>query len=193
MKAIVCEKYGPPDVLQVKEVPTPVPKDNEILIKNHATTVIMGDCELRGFRFPQYRIGLRLLMRIGFGVRGPRKRILGQQLSGEVEATGREVSRFEKGDPVFAATGLRLGAYAEYTCLPEDALVTTKPTNMTHAEASTIPVGGLEALHFMRRGSIQSGQSVLINGAGGSIGTIAVQLAKNQEAEVSAVDSSGKL
>lgn len=192
MKAIVCKKYGPPAVLQLKEVEKPIPKDNELLIKIHATTVLMGDCELRGLNFPQYGLWLRLLLRIGFGFRGPRKKILGQQLAGEIEGVGQHVTRFEKGDQVFAITGLGLGAYAEYTCLHENAIMSAKPANMTYEEASTIPVGGLEALHFMRKGNLQTGQRVLINGAGGSIGIIAVQLAKNYGAEVTAVDSAGK-
>ncbi len=192
MKAIVCTKWGPPEVLELREVEKPTPKDNELLIKIHATTVIVGDCEMRGFNLPQMGFGLRLLMRVGFGIRGPRKKILGQQLAGEIEAIGKDVTKFKEGDEVFAVTGFSFGTYAEYTCLSENIIVARKPTNMSYEEASTIPVGGLEALHFMREGNIQSGQRVLINGAGGSIGTIAVQLAKNYGAEVTAVDSAGK-
>ena len=192
MKAIVCLKWGPPDVLQLKEVEKPTPKDNELLIKIHATTVIAGDCEMRGINYPQMGFGLRLLMRVGFGIRGPRKKILGQQLAGEIESVGKDVTKFKEGDEVFAVTGFSFGAYAEYTCLSETKIVARKPTNMSYEEASTIPVGGQEALHFMREGNIQSGQRVLINGAGGSIGIIAVQLAKSMGAEVTAVDSAGK-
>ena len=192
MKAIVCTKWGPPDVLELREVPKPTPKDNEILIKIHATTVIAGDCELRGQNLPMMGSGLKLLMRIGFGIRGPRKNILGQQLAGEVEAIGKDVTLFKKGDHVFGVTGFSMGSYAEYKCLSENKLVIIKPANMTFEEASTIPIGGLEALHYMRKGNIQSGQKVLINGAGGSIGTIAIQLAKNYGAEVTAVDSTEK-
>ena len=192
MRAIVCTRYGPPEVLELAELPKPKPKADEILIKNHATTVVLGDCELRGFKFPYYGFGFRLLMRLGFGIRGPRKRVIGQQLAGTVEEVGNEVVLFKPGDQVFACTALGLGSYAEYKCMSEAGLVTMKPTNMSYEEASTVPIGGSEALHFMSEANIQKGQSVLINGAGGSIGTIALQLAKSNRAEVTAVDSAGK-
>jgi NADPH:quinone reductase-like Zn-dependent oxidoreductase len=190
MKAIVCTKYGPPDVLQLKEVEKPAPKDNEVLIKVHAATVTTGDCELRKFKMP---IWLWPLARIGFGFRGPRRKILGQELAGEIESVGKAVKLFGKGDPVFAFTGLHLGAYAEYNCLRETGLITTKPSNMSYEEAATIPVGGLHALNLLRKANIQTGQKVLIIGAGGTVGNIAVQLAKSFGAEVTAVDSSSKL
>ncbi|MHA2143045.1 MAG: NAD(P)-dependent alcohol dehydrogenase [Candidatus Thorarchaeota archaeon] len=192
MKAIVCTKYGPPDVLVLREVPKPKPKDNQVLVKIHATTVILGDCELRGLNFPYLSFGLKLLMRLGFGIRGPRKKILGQQLAGEIEEIGKDVTQYRVGDHVFGLTGFGMGAYAEYTAVRENMVMTTMPANMSYEEASTIPVGGLEALHYMSKANIQRGQQILINGAGGSIGTIAVQLAKNFGAEVTAVDSSGK-
>ncbi len=192
MKAIVCSRYGPPEVLELRDIPIPVLKNNEILIKNHATTPVLGDCEVRGFNFPHLGIGLKLLMRLGFGIRGPRKGILGQQLAGVVEEVGVNVTRFKPGDEVYACTGLGLGAYAEYKKMSEKGIVTLKPKNMTFEEASTIPIGGSEALYFMKQVDIQSGQRVLINGAGGSIGIIAVQLAKHYGADVTAVDSEGK-
>ncbi|MHA1950646.1 MAG: NAD(P)-dependent alcohol dehydrogenase [Candidatus Thorarchaeota archaeon] len=191
MRAIVCPRYGPPDVLQLQEVPKPTPKSNEILIKNHAVTIIAGDCEMRGFNF-SYPLRIKLLARLWIGLRGPRKKILGQELAGVVEEVGADVTLFKEGDQVFAGTGSDLGAYAEYTALPEKGLVAIKPDNMTFEEASTIPVGGLEALHFMRQADIQSGQKVLLNGAGGSIGIVAIQLAKYWGAEVTVVDTERK-
>jgi NADPH:quinone reductase-like Zn-dependent oxidoreductase len=190
MKAIVCARYGPPDVLQLREIEKPSPKNNEVLIRIHATTVTAGDCGLRSLKFP---LLYRLLVRAGFGFRAPRKNILGQELAGEIEEAGNAVTRFKKGDQVFAWTGLHLGGYAEYTCLPEGAAMAIKPANTTYDEAACLPVGGLEAWRLLRRGNVQSGETVLINGAGGSIGTFAVQIAKNYGAEVTGVDSTGKL
>ncbi len=190
MKAIVFEKYGSPDVLHLKEIEKPVPKDNEVLIKVHAATVIVGDCELRSFTFP---IWLWLPLRIFFGIRKPKRKILGQEVAGGIEAVGKEIKQFSKGDRVFATTGVRFGAYAEYVCLPGKYAMAIMPANMTYGEAAAVPTGALNALHFIRRGKIRSGEKVLINGAAGNIGCYAVQLAKSNGAEVTAVDSAGKL
>lgn len=188
MKAIVHTKYGPSDELQLKDIEKPTPKDNEVLIKIHATTVTSSDCNVRNFTFvPQ---SFLLFARIMFGFRKPKINILGIDLAGEIEAAGKDVKRFKKGDHVLGTPEPAFGAHAEYICVPESGVLTIKPATMTWEEAATIPLAGNTALYFIRDlGNIQAGQKVLIYGASGGIGTFAVQLAKYYGAEVTGVCS----
>jgi 2-desacetyl-2-hydroxyethyl bacteriochlorophyllide A dehydrogenase len=196
MKAIVWTKYGPPDGLKLQEVEKPVPKDDEILIKIHATTVTAGDCEMRRLDLP---LMLSFPMRLYAGFLRPKRlTILGQELAGEIEEIGRNVTSFKVGDQVFGTTGLGFGAYAEYICLPAgpdatQGALADKPANMTYEEAAAVPTAGFEALHFLRRANIKPGEKVLIIGAGGSIGSFSIQLARHFGAEVTGVDSTEKL
>ncbi len=185
MKAIVCTKYGPPEVLQLQEVEKPTPRNNEVCIKIFATAVTSSDCLIRGSKVP---LRLWLPMRLVIGFTKPRNPILGMVFAGEVESVGTEVTRFQKGNQVYAFN-IRCGTYAEYTCLPENSVLAFKPFNVTYEEAAAVPFGGLVALHFLRKSQIQSGQKVLIYGASGAVGTAAVPLARYFGAEVTGVCS----
>ena len=196
MKAIVWTKYGSPDGLQLKEVKKPTPKEDEVLVKVHATTVTAGDSEMRRLKLP-LMLSFPVRLYAGF-LRPKRIPILGQELAGEVEEVGKDVKSFKRGDQVFGTTGFGFGAYAEYICLHGDpnemqGALAIKPVNMSYEEAAAVPTAGFEALHFLRQADIRRGQKVLVIGAGGSIGTFSVQLAKHFGAEVTGVDSTEKL
>ena len=190
MKAIVYTNYGSPDVLRIEEVPTPIPGDDEVLIKIHATTVTSGDWRARSLELPP---GFGLIGRLVFGIFKPRKPILGTELAGEVESIGRHVNRFKVGDQVFAFSGVGMGCHAEYRCMPEGGPVALKPPNLTYDEAAAISFGGTTALDFFRRAKLQDGETVLVNGASGGVGTAAVQLARHFGAKVTGVCSTGNL
>jgi NADPH:quinone reductase-like Zn-dependent oxidoreductase len=190
MKAIIYEKYGSPEVMRVAEVPKPQPGDGEVLIRVRAAEATKADCEMRAFKFAVSWFWLPL--RLAFGITRPRRQILGNYFSGEVAELGAGVSQFSVGDEVYGAAGLRMGAYGEYVALPEASPIVRKPSNMSFAEAAAVPLGGLNALHFMREMKVRPGEKVLVNGAGGSIGLHGVQIAKAMGAEVTAVDKSAK-
>ena len=195
MRAVVYEKYGPPEVLEFREVEKPSPKDNEVLIKIIATTLHRGDVRMRSFDVPGSAFE-KVIARLILGITGPRRKILGMEFSGIIESTGKNVTRFKEGDQVFASTyeGFRFGAHAEYISLPEDSLIAPKPVNRTHEEAAPVPSSGLAALIYLREtGKIENRKKVLINGASGSLGTYGVQIAKYYGAEVTGVCSTSNM
>ena len=198
MKAIICTKYGPPEVLQLQEVAKPAPKENEVLIRVRATSVNFGDTMARNFKAITPRefnmpFLFWLLAKISFGLREPKITILGSELAGEIEAVGKDVKRFKKGDQVFGYPGQSFGAYAEYLCMPEDGVLAIKPANMIYEEAAVVPYGAIMALNLLRKMNIQPGQKVLVNGASGGIGSAAVQLVKHFGAEVTGVCGTPRL
>lgn len=186
MKVIICTKYGSPDVLKIKEIEKPIPKDNEILVNNFATSVSKADTRIRSFSVP---LAFWIPGRLALGITKPRKNVLGGELAGKIELVGKDVRNFKQGDEVFAATGMEFGTYAQYVCIPEDGVVAIKPANISFQQAAVIPIGARTALYYLRKANIKKGQQVLIYGASGSVGSYAVQIAKFLGAKVTAVCS----
>jgi NADPH:quinone reductase-like Zn-dependent oxidoreductase len=190
MKAIICSEYGPPEVLQLRDVEQPVPRDDEVLVRIYATTVSSGDVTDRTGKVSAWAwLPTRLIL----GFRRPRRTIPGAELAGEIVSVGKDVRRFSEGDRVFGSAGWGSGAYAEFKCLPEDGVLAMKPPNTTFEEAAAVSFGGLTALHFLRKANLQNGHKALINGASGCVGTFAIQLAKYYGAEVTGVCSTANL
>ncbi|RKF20124.1 NAD(P)-dependent alcohol dehydrogenase [Alginatibacterium sediminis] len=187
MRAVVYTNYGSASELKLKNIEKPQPKADEVCIKVFAAEVTKADCELRSFKFPVKWFWVPL--RLGLGLFKPKRQVLGGYFAGEIESMGDKVTRFKVGDQVFGSTQLKMGAYGEYICLPSDYTIVKKPHNIDFIQSAAVPLGGLNALHFMRKAKIKTGDTVLINGAGGSIGTFAVQIAKSMGADVTAVDS----
>ena len=194
MKAIIYEKYGPPEVLQLKEIAQPVPQDNEVLVKVHATTVTIGDTIMRSLNLP-ISGWQKVLARIYLGIRKPKRSMLGMELAGEIESTGRKVTRFRPGDQIFASTfAVNFGGYAEYKCLPENGVLALKPANLTYEQAAAVPGAGMTVWQCLKKGNIQPGQKVLIYGASGAVGTNAIQIAsRHLGADVTGVCSTANL
>lgn len=190
MKAYVFRRYGGPEVVQLEDVPKPAPKDDEVLIRVHATTVTAGDWRVRSLSVPK---GLGLVARLALGVRGPRQPILGTELAGVVESVGKDVTRFKPGDAVFAFPGGKMGSHAEYRTMPENGAVARKPANLSFEEAAALPFGGTTALHFLRKAGVKAGDEVLVVGASGNVGTALVQLARHAGARVTGVTSTPNL
>jgi len=190
LKAVVCTRYGPPEVLQVRELAVPVPRKNQVRIRISATAVTSSDCYLRGLSLsPAYRI----MARLAVGWNAPRQPVLGMVLSGEIDSVGADAKSFEVGERVFGFNRHLFGTYAQYVCWPEDGLLAPRPANLTDEESAAIPYGGLLALHFLRKADLRAGQSVLVFGASGAVGTSAVQLARHLGAEVTAVCSTANV
>jgi NADPH:quinone reductase-like Zn-dependent oxidoreductase len=194
MKAVVCTKYGPPEVLQLQEVEKPIPGNNEALIRIYATTVSSGDCRIRSLNLSGVPLLQRILARLVLGISKPRRPVQGLWLSGEIEATGKSVKRFHVGDRVYARTpDTKFGAYAEYACLPDKSFMALLPSNLSYEEAIAIPFGGVTALFFLQKGNIQKGNKVMIYGASGAVGSLAVQIAKYYGAVVTGICSTANI